>query len=85
MAENNTTSNSTLSPTFRYRHVLEKGKPVHKDDLLSIRHPAMPLSQRAKIFSPFAALKGYDEEIAKVQAEALERFNDEKGPAEEYP
>lgn len=27
-------------------------------------HPRMPMSTRAKIFSPFAALRGYEDEIA---------------------
>lgn len=27
-------------------------------------HPRMPMSNRAKIFSPFAALRGYEDEIA---------------------
>ena len=31
----------------------------------SYRHPRMPVSNRAKIFSPFAALRGYDEEITE--------------------
>ena len=68
MATDNPTGNTDPSPSFRYRKVLEKGKPVHdKNDPFSIRHPAMPLSQRAKIFSPFVALKGYDEEISKAE------------------
>lgn len=31
----------------------------------SFRHPRMALSNRAKIFSPFAALRGYENEIAE--------------------
>lgn len=31
----------------------------------SFRHPRMPVDSRAKIFSPFAALRGYEEEIAE--------------------
>ena len=50
---------------FRYASVLKRGRPVHDPlDPFSVRHPAMPLSRRAKIFTPFAALKGYDETIA---------------------
>lgn len=50
---------------FKYESVLKRGRPVHDPlDPFSIRHPPMPLSRRAKIFSPFAALKGYDEAIA---------------------
>ena len=67
MIENNDTS--SLS-SFRYRKVLEKGKPIHnKGDNFYIKHPPMDLSRRAKIFSPFDALKGYDEAIAAKVAE----------------
>jgi hypothetical protein len=54
-----------VSPTFKYTKVLTDGKPVHgKYDSFSVKHPAMPLSKRAKIFSPFDALKGFDEAVA---------------------
>lgn len=50
---------------FKYKDALAKGKPSHgKFDAFSIRHPAMPLEKRAKIFSPFDALKGFHEAIA---------------------
>ena len=87
MAANDMNVYNTSSSAFRYQKVLEKGKPVHdKNDLFSIRHPAMALSQRAKIFSPFtAALKGYSDEIAKAETEALEQFSSVRETAEEYP
>ncbi len=57
--------------SFRYRTVLEKGKPVHdKNDSFRIKHPPMDLSRRAKIFSPFDALKGFGEELSRAEAEA---------------
>lgn len=34
----------------------------------------MPLEQRAKIFAPFAALKGYSELIKKTEEEAMQRY-----------
>ena len=34
----------------------------------------MPLEQRAKIFAPFAALKGYSELIKKTEEEARQRY-----------
>ena len=78
--------NNTLPSSFRYRSVIEKGKPVHdKNDSFSIKHPAMDLSRRAKIFSPFDALKGYSEEIAKVEAETEALFLNEREAVEEYP
>ena len=53
---------------FKYQKVYEKGKPVHqKFDSFSIKHPAMDLSRRAKIFSPFDALKGFSDELAKSE------------------
>jgi hypothetical protein len=79
--------NSTVIPSsFRYRKVLEKGKPVHdKNDSFSIRHPAMDLSRRAKIFNPFDALKGFSDELSKAQEEVTDTFLDETGPIEETP
>lgn len=70
MIENNNTS--SLSSSSRYRKVLEKGRPIHtKGDDFYIKHPPMDLSRRAKIFSPFDALKGYDEAIAAKLAEHI--------------
>lgn len=57
-----------IPANFRYRDVLRRGKPVHeKFDRFSIRHPAMPLEKRAKIFAPFDALKGFSDAIAAVE------------------
>ena len=52
-----------------YRRALSHGRPKHgRCDDFSLKHPKMQLSQRAKIFSPFAALKGFEEAIdEKVQ------------------
>ena len=50
---------------FRYRDVFLKGRPQHdRFDKFRIRHPSMDTEHRAKIFSPFDALKGFKEEIA---------------------
>ena len=38
----------------------------------------MPLEQRAKIFAPFAALKGYSELIRKTEEEARQRYDGDK-------
>ncbi len=37
----------------------------------SAAHPRMPLASRAKIFSPFAALRGFDDELAEEGGQAL--------------
>ncbi len=50
---------------FRYREVLIKGKPQHdKFDPFRLKHPLMDHGHRAKIFSPFDALKGFSEAVA---------------------
>ena len=50
---------------FRYKEVFLKGKPRHdRFDSFRIRHPRMEIGHRAKIFSPFDALKGFNEAIA---------------------
>lgn len=58
----------------KYEKAMEQGRPLHqKDDSFSVRHPAMPLSRRAKIFSPFDALKGFHDEILSREAVYTER------------
>ena len=53
-----------MPPDFKYREVVLKGKPRHdRYDRFSIRHPAMPAGRRAKLFAPFAALRGFDAAI----------------------
>ena len=42
----------------------------------------MPLEQRAKIFAPFAALKGYSDLLRKTEEEALQRFEKDKSEYE---
>ena len=55
---------SAMPENFRYREVYLKGKPQHdRYDLFSIRHPRMDVQRRAKIFAPFAALRGFDETV----------------------
>ncbi|WP_033154923.1 hypothetical protein [Pseudobutyrivibrio ruminis] len=73
--------------TDRYKKVYEIGKPKHSPfDDFSIKHPAMDLSRRAKIFSPFDALKGFNEEIASTEQSFEANYSDlEHVPAEEYP
>ena len=42
----------------------------------------MPLEQRAKIFAPFAALRGYSELLRKAEEKALQRFERDKNEYE---
>ena len=46
-----------------YKDIIDKQRPVHDDDEFEARHPKMSIENRAKIFAPFAALKGYDKAI----------------------
>lgn len=52
---------------FRYREVFLKGQPQHsRYDPFRLRHPAMDLGRRAKIFAPFDALRGFSDALAAV-------------------
>lgn len=65
---------------FKYIEVVRKGKPEHqKYDSFYLKHPPMDLSKRAKIFSPFDALKGFNEAVAskEIQYEERKELNDE--------
>ena len=68
------------STETKYRSAFYRGRPRHDPyDDFSIRHPKMQLSQRAKIFSPFSALKGFEEAIH----EKLEHYTDKRELTEE--
>ena len=47
----------------KYADILHAARPAGEESLR--KHPRMPLENRAKIFSPFAALRGYEQEIAR--------------------
>ena len=60
---------------FRYRDVYLKGKPPHdRYDLFRVRHPSMSAGKRAKIFSPFDALKGFNDAITSKDILYRERI-----------
>lgn len=60
---------------FRYRDVFLKGKPQHdRFDMFRLKHPSMDIGRRAKIFSPFDALKGFNEAIASKGILYLDRI-----------
>ena len=70
-----------IPSNFRYRDVFLKGKPKHdKTDSFSIKHPAMDLGRRAKIFSPFDALKGFSDAISTQEAESIARNTPSHAP-----
>ena len=61
MKQKNRNIGAPIPEDFKYLDVLRKGRPQHdRFDVFSIRHPKMELSKRAKIFAPFAALRGFD-------------------------
>ena len=64
--------------------MLAQGRPAHgRCDEFSLRHPPMDLSQRAKIFSPFAALRGFEEAIDDKRKRYVEKreLNEEEQAA----
>lgn len=52
----------TIPADFPYTNTLLCGRPTMSTDFLK-KHPPMPQIQRAKIFSPFDALDGFDETL----------------------
>lgn len=52
---------------------LEATRPRHDSDAFSRRHPPMTICHRAKIFAPFAALKGYDQALAHKKGRTAPR------------
>ena len=52
-----------------YGDIIGKSRP--DDESSRIRHPRMPIPDRAKIFAPFAALTGYDKVIDQKAFESL--------------
>ena len=59
----------------KYGKILHASRPEPPHN-----HPRMPMSNRAKIFSPFAALRGYEDEIASegrdhLKGNRIEKFN----------
>ena len=68
----------------KYCNVLSRGRPKHaRCDDFSLRHPPMDPGQRAKIFSPFAALRGFEEAIDEKRKLYVEKreLNEEEQEA----
>lgn len=53
---------------FSYKDIIEQHRPISK------RHPPMATADRAKQFSPFAALKGYEEALQLKQKRYTRRI-----------
>ena len=61
--ENYKNSKTGQETARKYADILHMERPQSKESLR--KHPRMTLQNRAKIFSPFAALRGYDEQLAE--------------------
>ncbi len=66
------------SPASPYSDILSLSRPEP-----SYRHPRMPVSSRAKIFAPFAALCGYEDEIGAENQKLAWTEKRELSPEEE--
>ncbi len=59
---------------FAHQDLLKTGRPKHRDfDAFNLRHPFMDHGKRAKIFSPFDALKGFDKALASKDVLYVDR------------
>jgi hypothetical protein len=58
--------------TNKYDDIMHMEYPLKSSD--NIRHPRMQVEDRAKIFAPFAALKGYEEAITAKQKIVVPRI-----------
>ncbi len=58
--------------THKYDDIIHMEYPLKSTDM--IKHPRMKVEDRAKIFAPFAALKGHEEAIAAKQRIVVPRI-----------
>ncbi|WMJ89341.1 hypothetical protein [Anaerocolumna sp. MB42-C2] len=58
--------------SHKYDDIINLEYPLKSSD--GIKHPRMQVEDRAKIFAPFAALKGYEEAIAAKQKIVVPRI-----------
>lgn len=58
--------------THKYDDIINMEYPLKSSDV--IKHPRMKVEDRAKIFAPFAALKGYEEAIEAKQKIVVPRI-----------
>lgn len=73
-----------MPPGFRYAKTAVRGRPRHtKFDAFYMKHPTMNVGKRAKIFSPFDALKGFNEAVASKEVKYEERHEQCESDCEE--
>ena len=56
-----------------YSDIFDKQRPIHDGDAFEARHPKMSREARAKIFAPFAALKGFEEAIEETNSNFVQQ------------
>lgn len=61
--ENYKNSKVGMETARKYADIIDMERPQTEES--QRKHPRMTLQNRAKIFSPFAALRGYDEQLAE--------------------
>ena len=63
-----------VPPDFRHGELMRRGRPRHgAGDEFRLRHPAMDVGHRAKIFAPFDALAGFRDAIAAEASASARR------------
>ena len=59
---------------FPYEQVMRRGRPRHKRfDSFWMKHPTMDIGHRAKIFSPYDALKGFSDVVSAKEVPYVDR------------
>ena len=66
---------------MKYDDIINTRWPPEKPDF---NHPRMSVSQRAKIFLPFAALTGYEKALEETLKRAVEEMEEKPGENLEY-
>ena len=63
-----------VPPDFRHGELMRRGRPRHgAGDEFRLRHPAMDVGHRAKIFAPFDALRGFSEAVNAKDEQYVEK------------
>lgn len=66
--------NNNIDYSEEYKDIIDKSRPEHNGDDFEAKHPHMSRENRAKIFAPFAALKGYEEAIDNASNNYIQNF-----------
>lgn len=62
---------TAVATIAKYGNIIFLERPVHDGDLFSPRHPKM--TNRAKIFAPFAALVGFEDRVKRKEIDYTAR------------